>query len=59
MRITKIDITNFRKLENISVALDENVTLIVGRNNSGKTSLTELIYKFIKSENITLIILIS
>jgi len=51
MRITKIDITNFRKLENISVALDENVTLIVGRNNSGKTSLTELIYKFIKCEN--------
>src|SRR5580692_8554289 len=42
MYIHKIDIKNFRLLTGINLFLEELTTVIVGRNNSGKTSLTEL-----------------
>ncbi len=42
MKIEKIEIKNFRLLNDICLLLEENTTLIVGRNNSGKTSLAEL-----------------
>lgn len=42
MRISDITVQNFRLLENIELCLENDTTLIVGRNNSGKTSLTEL-----------------
>jgi len=40
--ISKIAINNFRLLEAVVLGLEEQTTVIVGRNNSGKTSLTEL-----------------
>lgn len=43
MRVKTISVTNFRLLENVSISLDPSNTLIVGRNNTGKTSLTELV----------------
>ena len=42
MRISHITVRNFRLLENVELCLENDTTLIVGRNNSGKTSLTEL-----------------
>lgn len=42
MQIRKIAVNNFRLLENVDLCLENDTTLIVGRNNSGKTSLTEL-----------------
>ena len=42
MRIRKVTVQDFRLLENVELCLEEDTTLIVGRNNSGKTSLTEL-----------------
>ena len=50
MRITSIAIRNFRLLEDVSLCLEEGTTVIVGRNNSGKTSLTEL-FRYLLSEN--------
>ena len=50
MKISKISINNFRLLESPEIFLDDQVTLIVGRNNSGKTSLTEVFYKFLGPE---------
>lgn len=41
MRIEKIAIENFRLLESAEISLERTTTLIVGRNNSGKTSITE------------------
>nr|WP_314707571.1 ATP-dependent endonuclease [uncultured Comamonas sp.] len=41
MRIEKIAIENFRLLQNAEMSLERTTTLIVGRNNSGKTSITE------------------
>src|SRR5699024_3173668 len=46
MKITKIDITNFRLLDNISINIKDDITIIVGKNNSGKTSLFEVINLF-------------
>lgn len=51
MQIKKIEVVNFRKLKNISIDLDESTTLIVGRNNSGKTSLSEVFNKFLGVNN--------
>ena len=42
MYIKKIDINNFRLLRKVDLSLEDRTTVIVGRNNSGKTSLTEL-----------------
>lgn len=42
MQIGKISIKNFRLLEDAELALEKGTTVIVGRNNSGKTSLTEI-----------------
>ncbi|WP_339920682.1 ATP-dependent nuclease [Photorhabdus caribbeanensis] len=41
--LSEISVKNFRLLEDISVKLEKNITLIVGRNNSGKTSFTHLL----------------
>jgi predicted ATP-dependent endonuclease of OLD family len=43
IKIDKISIKNFRLLKDIPcLSFDKETTVIVGRNNSGKTSLTEL-----------------
>jgi putative ATP-dependent endonuclease of OLD family len=42
MKLQSVHVTNFRLLKDVDVSLEEKTTLIVGRNNSGKTSLTEL-----------------
>lgn len=42
MRIEKIKVEGFRLLENVEFGLEENSTVIVGRNNSGKTSFTSI-----------------
>ena len=47
MQIKKAEVENFRKLKNVTIDLDDSVTLIVGRNNSGKTSLSEVFNKFL------------
>lgn len=42
MHLHKIEIRNFRLLAKVELLLEAKSTVIVGRNNSGKTSLTEL-----------------
>ncbi|WP_063846092.1 ATP-dependent nuclease [Paenibacillus sp. FJAT-27812] len=42
MHISSIQIKNFRLLHDVDISLDDKTTVIVGRNNSGKTSLAEL-----------------
>ena len=42
MIIKKIEVENFRLLKGVELTLEDGATVIVGRNNSGKTSLTEL-----------------
>lgn len=47
MKIKTIDIKNFRLLHDISLQLEDETTVVVGRNNCGKTSLADAIRKFI------------
>ena len=42
MFIENVEIKNFRLLKEVSLTLEKKSTVIVGRNNSGKTSLTEI-----------------
>lgn len=54
MQIERIEIKNFRLLKNVSLSLQDKTTVIVGRNNSGKTSLTEIFRRFSKKEKFKL-----
>ena len=47
MHIKFVEIANFRKLLSIRVDLAESTTLLVGANNSGKTSATVALRKFL------------
>ena len=44
MRLSEITLRNFRSHESIRVKFDQNLTLIVGKNGTGKTNLLEAIY---------------
>ncbi|MAT90913.1 MAG: ATP-dependent endonuclease [Flavobacteriaceae bacterium] len=47
MKLTNIQIKNFRLLKEVDINLSDELTVVVGRNNSGKTSLTELFYRLL------------
>lgn len=46
MRIQKVRVQGFRLLEDAEIMLEPGSTVIVGRNNSGKTSLTDVFERF-------------
>lgn len=47
MRIESVDIQNFRKLASVRIDLSDTTTLLVGANNSGKTSALDAVKKFL------------
>lgn len=47
MKIERIDIKNFRRLEKIRAGIEERETIFVGPNNSGKTSATAVFKCFL------------
>ena len=47
MRIHHVKIRNFRLLADVELVLEEQTTVIVGRNNSGKTSLSEVMRRLL------------
>ena len=51
MKIIKIDIKNFRSLQDISIELEPDTTLIIGKNNTGKTSLLTLLDIFLSNQS--------
>ena len=51
MNIKDISIKNFRLLEDIKLNIEEDITLIVGKNNTGKTSLFEVVNMFVSEKN--------
>jgi predicted ATP-dependent endonuclease of OLD family len=48
MKLKKIHIKNFRRLEDVQINLDDGETVFVGPNNSGKTSATMIFRYFLK-----------
>ncbi|MDE9433156.1 AAA family ATPase [Xenorhabdus bovienii] len=51
MKIDFIEIKNFRKLQSCRIEFDKEKTLLVGANNSGKTSAMVALRKFLISPN--------
>ena len=47
MKISKIQIKNFRLLKDFSLDLEDELSLIIGKNNSGKTSVLTALDKFL------------
>lgn len=53
MKLNRAKIKNFRLLRDVELFLEEKITVIVGRNNSGKTSFSEVIRRFTSDKNVT------
>ncbi|MDM1454882.1 ATP-dependent nuclease [Myroides odoratimimus] len=51
MKITQITTQNFRLLDDITINIEDDITLIVGKNNSGKTSMFEVVNLFFNEKN--------
>lgn len=47
IKLSKLRVKGFRLLEDVDITIEPDATIIVGRNNSGKTSLTEVFDKFL------------
>lgn len=47
MKITKIEVQNYRLLKDFSIDLEDELSLVVGKNNCGKTSLLSVMDKFL------------
>ena len=47
MYLQRIHIKNFRLLKDVDIALDKDITLIVGKNNTGKTSIAHILQSVI------------
>lgn len=54
MRVTCVEIANFRKLESVRIDLTDRTTLLVGANNSGKTSAMAALKQFLGSDSFKL-----
>ncbi|MBZ0195060.1 MAG: ATP-binding protein, partial [Deltaproteobacteria bacterium] len=51
MKITKLQIENFRLLKNFSMDLEEYLSLVIGKNNTGKTSILSVLDKFLNEKS--------
>ncbi|WKZ29376.1 MAG: ATP-dependent endonuclease [Patescibacteria group bacterium] len=47
MKIFKIQIENYRLLKKISIDLEDELSLVIGKNNTGKTSILTILDKFL------------
>ncbi len=50
MYIEKINVKNFRMLKNFSIDLEKDLSLVIGKNNVGKTSLLSVLDNFLSAE---------
>jgi predicted ATP-dependent endonuclease of OLD family len=51
MKIKKIFVKNFRLLRNFNIDLEDELSLVIGKNNCGKTSLLSVLDKFLNKGN--------
>lgn len=49
MKIKSAGVKNYRLLKDVNLSLDSKITLVVGRNNTGKTSLAEVFRSFLST----------
>ena len=51
MKIKKLQINNYRMLKDLDFDLEDELSLVIGKNNCGKTSLLSALEKFIGSQS--------
>lgn len=51
MKVFKIEIENFRLLKNFSIDLEQVLSLVIGKNNTGKTSILTILEKFLNQSD--------
>ncbi len=51
MKIRQIAVENFRLLKDVKIVPEEVLSLVIGKNNSGKTSLLDILRIFLKGES--------
>lgn len=51
MKIIKIEVENFRLLKNFSMDLEKDLSLVIGKNNTGKTSILSVLDKFLNEKS--------
>lgn len=51
MKIKKIEVENFRLLKTFSMDLEDELSLVIGKNNTGKTSILSVLDKFINEKS--------
>lgn len=49
MKIIRIEIKNFRLLQDFTIELEHDLSLVIGKNNSGKTSFLTVLDKFLNA----------
>jgi predicted ATP-dependent endonuclease of OLD family len=47
MKVFKIQVENYRLLRNFSLDLEDELSLVIGKNNTGKTSILSVLDKFL------------
>lgn len=52
MKINHVKVENFRLLRDVELGIEDRTTLIVGRNNSGKTSIAELFRRLLTDKTL-------
>lgn len=51
MKVASVEVKNFRLLKNTTICLEDNLSLVIGKNNTGKTSLLKIMQYFIGNDN--------
>ncbi len=51
MKIKKIEVDNFRLLKSFSIDLEDELSLVIGKNNTGKTSILSVLDKFLNEKS--------
>lgn len=51
MHITRIEVDNFRLLKDFSIDLEDELSLVIGKNNTGKTSILSVLDKFLNEKS--------
>ncbi len=51
MKISTIKISNYRLLKDFEIDLENNLSLVIGKNNTGKTSFLSLLERFLMSSS--------
>ena len=53
MKIKKIEVKNYRLLKSFSLDLEDELSLVIGKNNCGKTSLLTVLDRFLNNKKLT------